>query len=66
MECKVGTIRDIHKRLNDEGYHISESALRLWVKKGILPAAYSGKKALISYANVLELLVGKAGISTPA
>ena len=66
MDCKVGTIRDIHKRLNDEGYHISEYALRLWIKRGLLPAAYSGKKALIAYANVLELLGDKTGVSTPA
>ena len=66
MECKVGTIRDIHKRLNDEGYNISEYALRLWIKRGLLHAAYSGKKALIAYANVLELLGDKTGVSTPA
>ena len=66
MECKVGTIRDIHRRLNDEGYRISEHALRMWIKRGELPAVYSGSKALISYANVLELLGNKTGISTPA
>lgn len=60
MECKVGTIRDIHKRLNCEGYHVSEHALRMWIKQGVLPAVYSGNKALIAYANVLELLSDKA------
>lgn len=64
MECKVGTIRDIHKRLNNEGYRISEHALRMWIKRGDLPAVYSGTKALIAYANVLELLGTKAGAVT--
>lgn len=56
MPCKVGTVREIHKRLVCEGYHISEYTLRLWIKKGKLSAVYSGRKALISYSNVLTLL----------
>lgn len=58
MVCKVGTIRQIHQRLVREGYQVSECALRRWIKEGILPAVYSGSKALISYHNVLEILTG--------
>jgi len=56
MVCQVGTIREIHRRLVQEGYQISECALRRWVKQGFLPAVYSGTKALISYDRVLEVL----------
>ena len=66
MDCKAGSIRDIHRRLTQDGYHVSEHALRIWIKRGELPAVYSGSKALISYANVLELLGDKTGVSTPA
>ena len=56
MPCKVGTIREIRKRLVGEGYHVTEHALRVWIKTGKLSAVYSGRKALISYSNVLALL----------
>ena len=56
MVCQVGTIREIHRRLVQEGYHISECALRRWIKEGRLPAVYSGTKALIAYVRVLELM----------
>ncbi len=53
---KTGTIRQIHQQLLKNGYLVSECALRRWVKQGLLPAAYSGTKALISYDRVVELL----------
>lgn len=54
--CECGTIREIHKRLVSEGYHISEYALRLWIKQGILPYVLVGNKALIHYSNVINIL----------
>lgn len=60
--CKVGTIREIHRRLIREGYQISECALRRWIKQGLLPAIYSGTKALISYERVLEILEGEPNV----
>lgn len=56
MEYKVGTIRQIHQQLVHNGYRVSECALRRWVKEGLLPAVYSGTKALISYDRVLKIL----------
>ena len=56
MLCQVGTIRQIHKRLNDEGFLVSEYTLRQWVKTGVLPAVFIGSKALISFANVISIL----------
>lgn len=57
MDCKVGTIREIHRCLVRDGYKISEYALRQWVKEGKLPAVYTGNKALIKYEQVLNLFV---------
>ncbi len=56
MTCNVGTVRQIQRRLQEEGFQITEYALRLWIKDGSLPAVYSGKKALISYKKVLEII----------
>jgi len=56
MSCKVGTIREIQQQLLSEGYHVTQYALRRWIKSGQLPAVYSGNKALISYDRVLDVL----------
>ena len=58
MPCQVGTIRQIHQRLRDEGFFVSEYTLRQWVKSGLLPAVFIGSKALISFANVVDILKG--------
>ena len=54
---RVGTIRQIHQQLVNNGFHISEHALRIWIKTGVLPAVYSGSKAFIAYDHVLRLLM---------
>ena len=56
MPCKVGTIREIHHQLLAEGYHVTQYALRRWIKSGQLPVVYSGNKALISYDKVLSII----------
>ena len=56
--CNFGTIRQIRARLVSEGYEVSEYALRQWVKNGLIPAVYSGKKAYLRYDNVLVVLNG--------
>lgn len=56
VSCKVGTIREIHHQLVQNGYHVTEHALRIWTKTGALSAVYAGKKAFISYADVVSLL----------
>lgn len=60
---EVGTISEIHARLKAEGYRVALTGLRAWVKNGVIPAAYSGVRAYISYANVLKVLLG--GTETP-
>ncbi len=56
MECKVGTIRQIHRTLVAHGYHISERALREWVRSKQIPAVYSGNTAYVCYDNVIAYL----------
>ena len=56
---KVGTIRQIHRRLVEEGYHVSEYALRQWVRSGQVPAVHSGITAYINYDMVIALLTGE-------
>ena len=58
--CKVGSIRQIHQRLLDAGYNVSEYTLRIWVKNGTLRAVHTGTKALISFDNVVALLEGNS------
>ncbi len=53
---QTGSIREIRQALVDNGFNVSEYALRRWIKTGVLPAAFAGNKALISYANVIKLL----------
>lgn len=56
MIYETGSVRQIHHRLRNEGHCISESSIRAWIKSGILPASYNGKKAYIKYSNVIQLL----------
>ena len=53
---ETGTIRQVQRHLTDTGYHVSEYAIRRWVKLGMLPAAYSGSTAYISVSNVRRIL----------
>lgn len=53
---ETGTIRQVHRHLTDTGYHVSEYAIRRWVKLGMIPAAYSGSTAYISVSNVRRIL----------
>ncbi len=53
---ETGTIRQVQRHLTDTGYHVSEYAIRRWVKLGMLPAAYSGRTAYISVSNVRRIL----------
>lgn len=56
MTYKVGTTQQIVKQLRQEGYQISEYALRRWVAEGAIPSVSSGKKRLVVYAHVIEYL----------
>lgn len=44
MPCNIGSINQIHKRLNENGYAISKRLLRQLVESGQLPYVKSGSK----------------------
>ena len=52
----TASISETHRRLLAEGHHVSGSALRGWVRQGILPAARIGRTCLLYYPNVIKLL----------
>ena len=52
----VGTIRKVHEQLVENGYAISENALRVWIKEGLVSATYCGAVAYISYDRIVDLL----------
>ena len=52
----LGGIRDTCKRLKEEGMPVPESALRRWVKEGLIPAMSSGRRIFLYYPNVVEVL----------
>lgn len=54
--CRVGTTQQIVRQLHQEGYQISEYALRRWIAEGAIPSVSSGKKRLLVYAHVIEYL----------
>ena len=56
QSLETGTIRQVHQYLISIGYHVSEYAIRRWVKQGTIPVAYSGSTAYISVANVRRIL----------
>ena len=53
---KMDTIYNTYLRLRAEGYYVSESALRGWVRNGTLPATHCGRKALLYYPTVIRFL----------
>ena len=54
MKCQCGTIRQVHQQLLADGYHVTVNALRAWAKQGVLPVAYIGKKAYLTYDNAVN------------
>lgn len=66
MNCKAGTIREVHRQLLSDGYCITEYALRKWIQNGMLPSVRSGKKFFILYDHVVELLTTGSVALQPA
>ncbi|MBQ8355684.1 MAG: hypothetical protein IJY40_08705 [Oscillospiraceae bacterium] len=63
------TTRETVDRLREDGYRISEYALRSWIRTGAIPARQIGKKSLIYYPNVLAFLQcadGQDNVPPPA
>lgn len=63
-KIEVGSVREIHKRLREEGYLVGQATLRAWIKQGILPAVRVGNKSLVAYSNVLNVLMVERRVAT--
>lgn len=59
---KVGSINQIHARLNEDGFAVSKRLLRQLVESGQLPYVKSGNKYLINYDSVVELLLARTAV----
>jgi len=57
----VLTIRQAVDRAKDEGYPISEYALRAWVRSRQIPTVQAGNRALLYYPNLLRFLRCEGG-----
>lgn len=57
----VLTIRDTAARAKAEGLPISENALRVWIKQGLIPVVRAGNKQLVYYPNLVNFLTCAAG-----
>lgn len=57
MLCNIGSINQVHKRLNEDGYLISLRMLRKMAADGTLPFIKSGNKMLVNYDTVVQLLL---------
>lgn len=66
MSCNIGSINQIHKRLNENGYAVSKRFLRQIIDSGQLLAMKSGNKVLINYDSVVRLLLTCTAISDNA
>lgn len=62
MPCNIGSINQIHNRLNEDGYAISKRLLRQFIESGQLPYVKSGNKYLINYDSVVNLLIARTAI----
>ena len=63
MTCKIGSINQIHKQLNENGFIIGKDFLRQLVASNQLPSMKSGNKVLINYDSVVELLLTRTAAS---
>ena len=61
--CTIGSVNQIHKRLNENGYAVSRRFLRQLVDSSQLPSMKSGNKVLINYDSVVELLLAHTAAS---
>ena len=52
----VLTIRETVQRAKEDGYGVSEFALRQWVKSGAIPTRKVGQKVLLYYPNFLKYI----------
>ena len=56
VQCDVMTFPPCLERVKKAGYPVSEYALRQWLKRGLIPCRFIGRKVLVSYSAVIRFL----------
>lgn len=66
----IVTIRGAVTRAKVDGIPVSEYALRMWIKQGLIPTRKAGRKTLLFYPNLVSYVCcnggcanGKAGVN---
>lgn len=57
----IVTVREAVQRCCADGLHVSEAALRRWIKTGELPVRKAGSKSLIFYPALCDFLRCEGG-----
>lgn len=52
----VVTVREAVKRSKQDGLPVSEHALRMWIRAGVIPVRKAGTKILLFYPNLVRYL----------
>lgn len=52
----VVTVREAVKRAKQDGLPVSEHALRMWIRAGVIPVRKAGTKILLFYPNLVRYL----------
>lgn len=53
---EAGTIRQMHRAVNAEGYSVSENAIRKWVKTGEIRCPVVGNRPIVTKKAILKRL----------
>lgn len=65
VEKMMYTIRGMVAWLNENGYGVSEYALRLWIMQGKIPVRRAGRTMLLYRPNVIAFLECADGCDNP-
>lgn len=60
---KSGIASVVTEQAQVEGYDVTLYAVRTWAKMGALKVTHAGRKILINYQSLIDLLDGKEVIS---
>lgn len=52
----IATIAQTAARCKEEGIPVGEKTLRRWIAEDKVPAVYTGRKALVSWRNLMRFL----------
>lgn len=54
--AQICTVREAVERAKQDGLPVSEHALRMWIRAGVIPVRKAGTKILLYYPNLVKYL----------